>query len=177
MTRNSPANSGDTRDSGSIPGSEIYPGVENGNSFWYSCLGNSMDRGAWLATVHGVKKCWKKLSNWEQTHNYIYIWTNSQWELDTEESLHFLLPLFSAEFSVSLILYTPVSWFTVFIFQKHILLYVSMSLCPGGKVFESLNVWTFLSFLILFLLYWVFIAALVFSLQQAAATLVVMPKP
>ena len=54
MTKNSPANSGDTRDAGSIPGSEIYPGVENGNSLWYSCLGNSMDRGAWWATVRGV---------------------------------------------------------------------------------------------------------------------------
>lgn len=87
---------------------------------------------------------------------------------------NFPLPLFSAEFSVSLILYTPVSWFTVFIFRKHILLYLSMSLCPGGKIFESLNVWTFLSFCISCLAILGLhgcIAALVFSLQQAGATL------
>ena len=32
------------------------PGEETGNSLHYSCLGNPMDRGAWWATVHGVKK-------------------------------------------------------------------------------------------------------------------------
>ena len=43
-------------DSGSIPGSGRSPGEGNGNPFQYSCLGNSMDRGAWWATVHGVTK-------------------------------------------------------------------------------------------------------------------------
>ena len=33
----------------------------NGNPFHYSCLGNSMDRGAWRATVHGVAKNWTRL--------------------------------------------------------------------------------------------------------------------
>ena len=46
-----PANSGDR---GSILGSGRYPGEENGNPLQYSCLENSMDRGAWWATVHGV---------------------------------------------------------------------------------------------------------------------------
>ena len=32
------------------------PGEENGYSLPYSCLGNSMDRGAWRATVHGIIK-------------------------------------------------------------------------------------------------------------------------
>jgi len=32
------------------------PGEGNGNPLQYSCLGNSMNRGAWWATVHGVKK-------------------------------------------------------------------------------------------------------------------------
>ena len=31
-----------------------YTGVGTGNPFQYSCLENSMDRGAWQATVHGV---------------------------------------------------------------------------------------------------------------------------
>jgi len=46
-------NVGDPR---SIPGSGRSPGEGNGNSLQYSCLENSMDRGAWWATVHGVAK-------------------------------------------------------------------------------------------------------------------------
>ena len=41
---------------GSIPGSERSPGEENGYPLLYSCLENSMDRGAWWAIVHGVPK-------------------------------------------------------------------------------------------------------------------------
>ena len=43
-------------DLGSSPRSERSLGVGHGNSLQYSCLGNSMDRGAWQATVHGVTK-------------------------------------------------------------------------------------------------------------------------
>ena len=39
---------------GSIPGSGRSPGEGNGNPLQYSCLENSMDRGAWRATVYGV---------------------------------------------------------------------------------------------------------------------------
>jgi len=39
---------------GSITGLRRSPGVGNGYPFQYSCLENSMDRGIWLATVHGV---------------------------------------------------------------------------------------------------------------------------
>ena len=38
----------------SIPGSGKSPGEGNGNPLQYSCLGNSMDRGAWWATDHGT---------------------------------------------------------------------------------------------------------------------------
>ena len=41
-------------DPGSIPGTRRSPGESNGNPLQYSCLGNSMDRGAWWSTVHGV---------------------------------------------------------------------------------------------------------------------------
>ena len=54
MVKNPPDNAEDTRDSGSIPGSERSPGEGNGNPLHYSCLENSMDRGAWQATVHGA---------------------------------------------------------------------------------------------------------------------------
>ena len=56
MVKNPPANAGDTGDVGSIPGLERYPEGGNGNPFQYSCLENSMDRGAWQATVYGVLK-------------------------------------------------------------------------------------------------------------------------
>jgi len=39
-----------------IPGSGKSPGEGNGNLPQYSCLGNSMDRGAWWSIVHGVAK-------------------------------------------------------------------------------------------------------------------------
>ena len=39
---------------GLSPGLRRSPGVGNGNPLQYSCLGNPMDRGAWLTTVHGV---------------------------------------------------------------------------------------------------------------------------
>ena len=45
MGKNLPANAGDTRDSGSIPGSGRSPGVGNGNPLQYSYLENPMDRG------------------------------------------------------------------------------------------------------------------------------------
>ena len=41
---------------GLIPGSRRSPGEGNGNPLQYSCLGNPLDRGAWQATVHGVRK-------------------------------------------------------------------------------------------------------------------------
>ena len=56
MVKNPPANTGDIRDMGSVPGLERSPGEGNGNSFQYSRLENSLDRGAWWATVHGVAK-------------------------------------------------------------------------------------------------------------------------
>ena len=46
---------------GLIPRSGIFPGEGNGNLLQYSCLENSMDRGAWWATVHGVTKSWIQL--------------------------------------------------------------------------------------------------------------------
>ena len=50
-------------DPGSIPGSGRSPGKGNGNPLQYSCLENSMDGGAWWATVHGVAKSRTRLSN------------------------------------------------------------------------------------------------------------------
>ena len=54
VVKNLPARAGDTRDVGLIPGLGRSPGVVNGKPLQYSCLENSMDRGAWWPTVHGV---------------------------------------------------------------------------------------------------------------------------
>ena len=52
VVKNLPANAGDVRDVGSIPGWGRSPGEEHGNPFLYSCLENPMDRGAWQGIVH-----------------------------------------------------------------------------------------------------------------------------
>ena len=54
MVKNLPSNAGDIRDRSSILGLGRYLGVRNGNPLQYSCLENSMDRGAWQAIIHGV---------------------------------------------------------------------------------------------------------------------------
>jgi len=51
-----PANVGDVRDAGSIPGLGRSPGGRHGKPLQYSCLENPMDRGAWWASVHGIAK-------------------------------------------------------------------------------------------------------------------------
>ena len=53
--QNPPANAEVIRDTGFIPGLGRSPGEGNGNPLQYSCLGNSMDRGAWWATVHSFQ--------------------------------------------------------------------------------------------------------------------------
>ena len=58
VVKNLPANTGDIRDAASVPGLGRFPGEGLGNPLQYSCLENSMDRGAWWATVHGVAKSW-----------------------------------------------------------------------------------------------------------------------
>ena len=55
---NLPANSEDTKDTGSIPGSGRSPGVGNGNPLQYSCLENPTNRGARLSMVQGATESW-----------------------------------------------------------------------------------------------------------------------
>ena len=64
MVKNPPANAGDVRDVGFIPGSGRSPG--EGNPLQYSCLRNPMDRGAWQATVHGVARVGRDLATKER---------------------------------------------------------------------------------------------------------------
>ena len=58
MVKNPLANAGDAA---FFPGSGRYPGEGNGNTLWYSCLRDPIDRGVGKATVHRVAKSWTHL--------------------------------------------------------------------------------------------------------------------
>ena len=62
VVKNLFANAGDAQDTGLIPGLARSPGEGNGNPLQSTCLGNTMDRGAWQATVHGVANGQTQLS-------------------------------------------------------------------------------------------------------------------
>ena len=67
MVRNPSVNAGDTGDAGDpclISGSGRSPGGGNDNPIQYSCLENSMDRGACKVAAHGVAKSWTQLSTY-----------------------------------------------------------------------------------------------------------------
>ena len=55
------------------PGSESSPEGGDGNSFQYSCLEDSMDRGTWQATVHRVAQSWTWLNSENKDHG---IWSH-----------------------------------------------------------------------------------------------------
>ena len=67
VVKNLPANTGDTGDVGSIPGSGRSPGEGNGNPIQYSCPGNPMDSGTWQATQSMRSQIWTWLSDWTTT--------------------------------------------------------------------------------------------------------------
>ena len=63
VVKSLPANAGDARDAGWIPGSGGSLEGGNDNPLQYSCLEHYMDRGAWWATVLGVAKSQTRLSD------------------------------------------------------------------------------------------------------------------
>ena len=75
LVKNLPANAGDMKDTGSIPGLGRSPGGGHGNPLPYSCLENTVDRGTWWVIAHRVTKSQIQLKcksrdwrNWE----YVY---------------------------------------------------------------------------------------------------------
>ena len=56
MVKNTPAKAGDIKDTGLIPGSGKSPARGHGNPLKYSCLENSINRGAWQTTVYRATK-------------------------------------------------------------------------------------------------------------------------
>ena len=67
VVKNLPANARGVRDTGLIPGSGRSPGGGHGNPLQYSCLENSLDRGAWWATVRRIAQSWMWLK-WLSMH-------------------------------------------------------------------------------------------------------------
>ena len=78
MVKNLPANAGDIRDAGSIPGSGRSPGGGHGNPLQYSCLENPMNRGAWWATVCGVATNLDTTEATSHTHTHTYTHASCQ---------------------------------------------------------------------------------------------------
>ena len=77
MVKNPPANSGDIKDAGSIPELGRSQGEGTGDPLQYSSLENSMDRGTWRATVHGITKSptgLNRLSLYARMHAQTYLW-------------------------------------------------------------------------------------------------------
>ena len=73
MVKNPPANAGDVKEPGSIPGLERSPGGGPSNPLQYSCLEKALNRGAWRATVHTVTKSQTLLKQQHtQTHAISY---------------------------------------------------------------------------------------------------------
>ena len=73
MVKNLPANAGDVRDAGLIPGLGRSPGAGHGSPLQYSCLENPMDRAAWRATVQSL--AWEDpLEENMATHSDICAW-------------------------------------------------------------------------------------------------------
>ena len=101
VVNNSPAKAGDLRDVDSISGLGRSPGGGTGKPLQYSYLGNSMDRGAWQATVHRVTKSqtWLSVSACTHTHTHkraslhvlnkkqFWNWTVVLFQLDTPSKI------------------------------------------------------------------------------------------
>ena len=83
VVKNPPANAGDIRKAGLIPGSGRSPGGQHGNPLQYFCLENHMDRGAWWATVQRVLKSQTQLKQLSM-HACAYIIITSHSKSESE---------------------------------------------------------------------------------------------
>ena len=81
MVKNPPAKALDKRDAGSIPRWERSPGGGHGNPLQFSCLENTMDRGAWWATVHWVAQSQTQLKWLSSSSSINTIITFSVWKV------------------------------------------------------------------------------------------------
>ena len=82
-----PDNAGDAGDTGFILGLGRCPRGEDGNPLQYSCLENSMDRGAWWATVHEVTKE-SDMTKWLHRHTRMWVGQNPKEDGEKSANLH-----------------------------------------------------------------------------------------
>ena len=75
VVKNPPANAGEAGDAGLIPELGRFLRRGNGNPLQYSCLENSMDRGAWHTTIHRVANSWTQLSERACVHAHTHLHT------------------------------------------------------------------------------------------------------
>ena len=87
VEKNRPVNAGDARDAILIPGLGRSPEVGNGNPFQYSCMENSMDRGAWWAKS---PRSYKELDMTKQLSTYMYMCVCVNQRLETSLVVHWL---------------------------------------------------------------------------------------
>ena len=92
MVKNLPANRGGVSLTSGLGRS---PGEGNDNPLQYSCLGNSMDRGTWQATVHGVARIEQKLSTKQQQKQPAFYRTGNSYSLIAHVRLQ---PKYNAQF-------------------------------------------------------------------------------
>ena len=119
---------------GSLPGMRPSPGRGNGNPLQHSCMGNSMDRGAWRTTVHGVAKesdtTEHAHSSNRQNNTKISCFPNS------EEYGHHLFQIFIAlEFPKNILHYHYVCVVHISFLKKE--LYFGHVVCPLRHIYTA----------------------------------------
>ena len=103
-------NARNVQDLGSIPGLERSPGEGNDYPLQYSCLENSMDRGAWRTIVHGVSKSQTQPSNFYFFKVDFVEYYLEPIHLDSVSSIHSLSSLFSCLYRSYLIILIEHIW-------------------------------------------------------------------
>ena len=120
----------DAGDTGSISGLGRSPGGGNGNALCYSCLENSMDRGAWWTTVQGVTKSRTQLSRQHTRARLQPTPTPTQVECDPRPKLGFTSSLCHS-----------LTWITILLLGTSVCPSVKWEWCPCfrvvGEVTES----------------------------------------
>ena len=134
-SKESTCNAGDP---GSIPGSGRSPGEGNDYPLHYFSLENSMDRGAWQTTIHGVSKSWTGLSD-EHLHSSWFItvkWIRSR---ISKKNGHMGPSLLTAGVSFQKFYPSAIVWYKTCLFLQLQTTATHMKCCMSKKVYWSLR--------------------------------------